>query len=124
MKIFNIFLIFAQNINCGYMLEPQFYNIKVGCKGVFDTRTCFHDEFKSYVENIASWSNTPVSENTSLDNPSNCELKFKRRGIHIANLNIRHLKPKVDQMKFLSDQSNFGLCESFLNESVDNNRQS
>ena len=23
---------------------PQFYYIKVGCKGVFVTQTCFHDE--------------------------------------------------------------------------------
>ena len=57
MKIFDIFLIFAQNIDCGYTLEPpltsthnlcfeakirkkcipllkpKFYYIKVGCKG-------------------------------------------------------------------------------------------
>ena len=62
------FLTFAQNIDCGYTLteavltsthnlcfgakirkkvypcKPQFYYIKVGCKGVFVTRTCFHDE--------------------------------------------------------------------------------
>ena len=71
MKIFNIFLIFAQNIDCGYTLEPavltsthnqcfgakirknvypfkpQFYCIKVACKGVFVTRTCLHDEYSS-----------------------------------------------------------------------------
>ena len=67
----NIFLIFAQNIDCGYTLEPpqsggsneypqsmlwsknkkkvypckpQLYYIKVGCKGVFVTRTCFRDD--------------------------------------------------------------------------------
>ena len=67
---FNIFLIFAQNIDSGYTLEPpqsggsneypqsmlwsknkkkvypckpQLYYIKVGCKGVFVTRTCFRD---------------------------------------------------------------------------------
>ena len=78
MNIFNIFLIFAQNIDCGYTLEPpqcggsneteavltsihnlffrakirknvypctpQFFYIKVGCKGFFITRTCFRDE--------------------------------------------------------------------------------
>ena len=66
------FLIFAQNIDCGYTLEPprrggsneypqsmfwsknkknrytpaypSFANIKVGFKGVYITRTCFHDE--------------------------------------------------------------------------------
>ena len=66
MKIVNNFLNFAQNIDCGYTLEPpltsthdlcfgakirknvypckpQFYYIKVGCKGVFVTRTCFRD---------------------------------------------------------------------------------
>ena len=68
----DIFLIFAQNIDCGYTLEPlrrggsneypksmflsknkknmytqgcipQFYYIKVGFKGVFIARTCFCD---------------------------------------------------------------------------------
>ena len=65
MKIFNMFFLF-QNIDCGYSeavlastqnlcfgakirnkvypCEPQFYYIKVGCKGVFVTRTCFRDE--------------------------------------------------------------------------------
>ena len=70
-KIFDIFLIFAQSIDCGYKLEPlrrggsneypqsmfwgknkkkyvypcipQFYYIKVGFKGVFIARTCFPD---------------------------------------------------------------------------------
>ena len=60
-KIFDFFLIFAQNIDRGYTLEPpesvfrsknmknvypcksQFYYIKVGCKGVFVTRTCFRN---------------------------------------------------------------------------------
>ena len=70
MIFFYIFLIFAQNIDCGYTLEPPqrggsneypqsmfwsknkknmytrvnptFY-IKVGCKGVFITRTCYPD---------------------------------------------------------------------------------
>ena len=26
-----------------YPCKPQFYYIKVGCKGMFDTRTCFRD---------------------------------------------------------------------------------
>ena len=68
-KIFDIFLIFAQNIDCGHTLEPprrggsneypqsmfwskdkknrcipQFYYIKVGFKGVFIARTGFLDE--------------------------------------------------------------------------------
>ena len=57
-----IFLMFAQNIDCWYTLvptiyvleqkyennvypcKPQFCYIKVGCKGVFITRTCYHDD--------------------------------------------------------------------------------
>ena len=51
----NIFLFFVQNIDCGYTLEEeeeennvhpsktQFSYIKVGCKGVFFSLTCFHD---------------------------------------------------------------------------------
>ena len=71
MKFFDIFHIFAQNIDCGYTLEPpqrggsneypqsmfwsknkkkyvypskpHIFYIKVGCKGVFITRTCYPD---------------------------------------------------------------------------------
>ena len=61
-KIVIFFLSFAQNIDCGdtlepphnlcfeakirkivYTCKPQFYYIKVGCNGVFVTRTCFRD---------------------------------------------------------------------------------
>ena len=68
---FDIFLIFAHNIDCGFTLEPPqrggsneypqsmfssknkknmytrvnptFFYIKVGCNGVFITRTCYPD---------------------------------------------------------------------------------
>ena len=72
MKNYNVFLIFAQNIDCGYTLEPlmsthnlcvrakirrknvypckpQFYYITVGCKGVFTIRTCLHDDNMDYM---------------------------------------------------------------------------
>ena len=29
-----------------YPCKPQFYYIKVGCKGVFVTRTCFRDDLQ------------------------------------------------------------------------------
>ena len=67
---------------------------------------------------------TPKSDDSQSNCQSKCEFEFKRRGIHIANLNIRHLKPKVDNMKVLLDQDCsidiFGLCETFLNDSIDN----
>ena len=71
--IFLIFLIFAQNIDCGYTLETeavlttthdlcfraklrknafpfksQFYHLKVVCKGVFITRRFYHNVFIGY----------------------------------------------------------------------------
>ena len=76
-KNFDIFLIFAQNIDCGYTLEPprrggsneypqsmfwsknkknrytphipQFFYIKVGFKGVYISRTCFPDDGHVFV---------------------------------------------------------------------------
>ena len=35
-----------------YPCKPQFFYIKVGCKGVFITRTCLHDEFDLMYEYI------------------------------------------------------------------------
>ena len=77
-KICYIFLIFAQNIDCGYTLEPPcrggsyeypqsmfwsknkknmytpanpiFFYIKVGFKGVFIARTCFPDEVMTGID--------------------------------------------------------------------------
>ena len=79
MIFFYIFLIFAQNIDCGhtrlneavltsthnlyfrakirknvYPCKLQFYYIKRGCKGVYITRTCLHDANV----NICSYENT------------------------------------------------------------------
>ena len=75
--MFDIFLIFAQNIHCGYMLErlaeailtsthnvcfglkirklglplqtPVFFYIKVGFTGVYISRTCFPDESRNLI---------------------------------------------------------------------------
>ena len=67
----DVFLIFAQNIDCRYTLEhvrtavltsthnlcfrtkirkkqQQFFYIKIGCKGVYISRTCYPDVFYSY----------------------------------------------------------------------------
>ena len=59
LKTFDIFLIFAQNIDCWYPQsmfwsknkkknvypsKPPFFYIKVGCKVVFITRTCYPDD--------------------------------------------------------------------------------
>ena len=35
-----------------YPCTPQFYYTKVGCKGVFVTRTCFRDVFKNLTTDV------------------------------------------------------------------------
>ena len=55
---------------------------------------------------------------------SQLDIKFKHRGIHFCNLNIRHLKQKTHDMKLFLNSSKsidvFGVCETFLNITVDN----
>ena len=49
------------------------------------------------------------------------KFKFDRRGVHIANLNIRHLKPKLDQVNIMLHESDIdilGVCETFLNKTI------
>ena len=46
--------------------------------------------------------------------------KFYHRGFHIANLNVRHLKPKLDDIKIMTYEFDtidiLGLCETCLNK--------
>ena len=52
-KKFDSFNIFAQNIDCGYTLEPP---RQVGFKGVYITRTCFPDvSVTSCLSVVTSW---------------------------------------------------------------------
>ena len=48
---------------------------------------------------------------------------FDKRGLHIANLNMCHIKPKLDDLKILLSESKnvyiLGLREIFLDSSVD-----
>ena len=60
---------------------------------------------------------SPIIEN---DNRSNNTDKgrnfFQHRGIHLANLNISNIRPKLDELKILDI---LGVCETFLNKSID-----
>lgn len=76
-----------------------------------DEVTAHDSTFYKSANNISSMPNTEY------------ELNFQHRGIHIGNLNIRHLKPKLDEVKILLNSSNkvdiFGLCETFLKTNID-----
>ena len=52
------------------------------------------------------------------------EFQFQNKGFHICNLNIKHVKPKLDNINLILSSSNNvdiqGLCETFLNQNTDN----
>ena len=52
----------------------------------------------------------------------NVDLTFKSKGLHFCNLNIRHLVPKLDELRLALAADNgpdiFGICETFLDCNV------
>ena len=52
----------------------------------------------------------------------NTDLIFRSRGLHLCNLNIRHLVPKLDELRISMTHNQcpdiFGICETFLTHSV------
>ncbi|MCW4336379.1 MAG: reverse transcriptase domain-containing protein [Candidatus Thiodiazotropha endolucinida] len=94
----------------------------------------FNDDFsnnKKAVENQTISGSVPLLSTLDTDITNSqtepvvqTNINFKHRGIHFCNLNIRHLKPKIDDIKLLLNQTNsidvFGICETFLNTTIDN----
>ena len=54
--------------------------------------------------------------------PRNLNLQFSSKGLHLCNLNIRHIIPKLDEFRLTMAIDNgpdiFGLCETFLDGTV------
>ena len=78
----------------------------------------------NYLDMIKQSANADCSGIQATSSPQNFQndFKFDHRGIHIANVNIRHLKPKIDQIKIMLQGSSidiFGICETFLSKSDD-----
>ena len=76
------------------------------------------------VTDISSSTNSEHTENTNLADTSPIRgFEFQRKGMYISNFNIRHLKPKLDDVKRLLNSNNkvdvFGICETFLNQTVE-----
>ena len=50
------------------------------------------------------------------------DLQFSSKGLHLCNLNIRHLVPKLDELRLAMATERsldiFGVCETFLEQSV------
>ena len=52
------------------------------------------------VTDTSSSTNNEPTENTNIAGTSSLRgIDYQRKGIHISNLNIRHLKPKLDDLK-------------------------
>ena len=53
---------------------------------------------------------------------------FKSTGLHIANLNVRHIMPKIDEFRIVMANDMgpdiFGACETFLETSIPDNQGS
>ena len=78
--------------------------------------------------NTCSLNNNVITSthNTAKDSSYQTKMKitfeFATEGIHFAHLNIQHLMPKIDELRYHLDQQNvphiFGFSETFLNENV------
>ena len=50
------------------------------------------------------------------------DLTFSSKGLHIANINVRHILPKLDELRILMEDEKgpdiVGACETFLDINV------
>ena len=67
--------------------------------------------------------NTLLTENTYNEHST---LGLVKRGLRIANLNIRHILPKIDEIKYMLNGKRsvdvLGICETFLKDDIDDNQ--
>ncbi|MEW8547185.1 MAG: endonuclease/exonuclease/phosphatase family protein, partial [Candidatus Thiodiazotropha sp.] len=62
----------------------------------------------------------------SVTNDNRIDLTFSRKGFHLSNLNIRHIVPKIDELRILMASQGcpdvIGLCETFLSNNIPDNQ--
>ena len=83
-----------------------------------DAATGQPDDYDQYV-NINSKKSTGIGSQAHHMNAW-----FGKKGLYIAHLNIHFLYPKLDEIKFLTNDQNidiFCLCETFLNQQFSDN---
>ena len=91
--------------------------------------TSIYDQTKDVSDHIDQHSVTPDSQTT--DNSSSkfsnslstqVDLTFTSKGLHIANLNVRHYSPKMDELTLTICTENgpdiIGICETFFDSTV------
>ena len=54
----------------------------------------------------------------TMPQPASAFVEFASKGLHICNLNIRHIVPKIDEIRILLSNEKcpgiLGMCETFL----------
>ena len=85
-------------------------------------------------ENHSSDSLTPVSASSFIETSHNSistvnrEFTFYKKGIHVANLNVWHILPKLDELQrtlgIENSPDTLGICEAFLDQTVNDNQLS
>jgi len=74
-------------------------------------------ERSTTIENENCFSN----ENCSIITESTLDFNFTNSGLHVVCLNIHHILPKIDEIKYVlynSDIHILGLIETFLNAEI------
>ena len=60
------------------------------------------------------------------DDTHSTDFVFRSKGLHMANLNVRHLLPKLDELRISMACENgpdvLGICETFLNDDISCNQ--
>lgn len=68
----------------------------------------------------------PICSNDRLRRSENIDLSFVSKGLHLCNLNVQHILPKLDELRVLLANRNgpdiFGACETFLEPEILDNQ--
>ena len=91
------------------------FTLSSGCSRVEMDNDAMLDNSSSITLNVMTSSRSPETER-------NLDLTFTSKGLHFSNLNIRHLVPKLDELRLHLAADNgpdiMGICETFLECSV------
>ena len=76
---------------------------------------CNQSTHANSVEELSFFDKTDKLLDSDLSQPS--EFVFCSKGLHFCNLNIRHIVPKLDELRISMAHENcldiFGMCETF-----------
>lgn len=79
-----------------------------------------HSDILNGNANISSNNTTCLSTQNSF--LSNAELTYSSKGLHICNINIQHVLPKIDELRLIMAREKcpdiMGLCETFLEPNI------